>query len=403
MIYECCGGKYYKVYYEYAHKKHETTRSKWEKAVEYLQSEFDKIGIAHENLASQFPLSRSDRKYYHDLEQLITQSTSGGTLKDAVDFYLLHRKKDSFKPQKVVYCTQSFIDQKKTNNVSLSHIETIEKHYKRFNAAFGNRKIHEIETLEISEWLHSCRDPKTKKKWGSKTKTSVLGSLVSLSLYARDYLNAIPEGKGRTEFQKVHRPKPDERLEVEIYSPLELKTILDGAAKYDPDLIPIIVLGAFQGLRPSEAHGEGVNRKRLQWDAFNWEKSILSIRGQKVRSRRTRKLPIMEATVKWLKPFLNRKGNIWKYQEAHTKKLVSLRDKIGVKAVDNGWRHSYASYRIITLEDKLNILAKEMGNSPNEIIDSYKENVLKAESEAWFSVFPEEDYEETVKNSMALN
>ena len=41
-------------------------------------------------------------------------------------------------------------------------------------------------------------------------------------------------------------------------------------------------------------------------------------------------------------------------------------------------------------------MAEEMGNSPREIIRSYKRNVTDAEANAWFNLMPPEHYWETV-------
>src|SRR5437870_7259128 len=74
---------------------------------------------------------------------------------------------------------------------------------------FCNRAIAKLRNhsksgraLEICGWLVSRRDERTGKLWNAKTRTGALGSLVSLSLFARDTLKAIAD-IGKTEFQKV--------------------------------------------------------------------------------------------------------------------------------------------------------------------------------------------------------
>ena len=63
---------------------------------------------------------------------------------------------------------------------------------------------------------------------------------------------------------------------------------------------------------------------------------------------------------------------------------------------NTGYWHSCASYRIRHLKGNLDQLAEEMGNSPREIIKSYKRNVTDAEANAWFNVLPPRDYWERV-------
>jgi integrase len=199
-----------------------------------------------------------------------------------------------------------------------------------------------------------------------------------------------------SKLQKVRRPKPDVRDEVEIYTPHEMQRFLLTALETDIDLIPGLVLGGFQGLRPAEFHGEGVKRLPLRWDSLIWDDGIVYIKGQKIRSKPNREIPLHPVTEAWLRPFALCQGEIWKYREAYMKKLLRLRAKSGVKSIYDGLRHSYASYRIRHLKGNLDQLAEEMGNSPREIIKSYKRNVTDAEANAWFNVLPPSDYWERV-------
>ncbi len=186
--------------------------------------------------------------------------------------------------------------------------------------------------------------------------------------------------------------------------PLELQlVILQTALENDIDLIPALVMGGFCGLRPFEFHAEGVSRPPLQWEALNWNDLLLHVQGQKVRSKATRDIPLNAAAQAWLKPFSELKGPIWKHHSAHSKKMIALRDTAEVKSVYDGYRHSYASYRIRQLKGNLAELAAEMGNSPAEIVDSYKRNVTDAEAEAWFAQMPPENYAELLRAYLATS
>ena len=322
-------------YFTFAGKPMRNSFLSFESAVKYLQTEFVKLDTDRANSLALAPLDGNVRSY-HELEQLLRKDGSGASLREAVTFYLAHHKKKKFKPLTVSVCAASFIAHQKANNISPAQIKTLEKHFRRFEENFGTRKIHEIDALEITNWLHGCADKKTNKKWCAKTKTSNLGSLVSLSLFAKDILHAIPEMGGKTEFQLVKRPKPDAKGEVEIYAPEELNTLLKSAIENDVDMIPIIVLGALEGLRPAEAHGEGVKGEKLTWEAFAWNDDVLWLTRQKVRSIPSRNIPIQEATKKWLSPFRDLKGEIWQHKQAHSKKLIALRKKAGVRSIRDG-------------------------------------------------------------------
>lgn len=370
-------------------------------ALEYLEAEFSKLDDQRENSLALHPLNGNVR-LYSELEQLLREEGNGASLREAVAFYIAHHKTKHFKAKPASDCATSFVAAQRTNGVTDIQIKTLEKHFRRFNKTFGSRKIHDITTQEISDWLGTCLDEKTGAPWGIKTRKGVRGSLVSLSLYARDILKAIPD-TGKTEFQKIRPPKDEQREAVEIYTPTEFTKLLKTALELDVDLIPVLVLGGFCGLRPFEVHAEGLNRPPLQWEALNWNDLLLHVQGQKVRSKATRDIPLNAAAQAWLKPFSELTGPIWKHQSAHSKKMIALRDKAEVKSVYDGYRHSYASYRIRQLKGNLAELAAEMGNSPAEIVDSYKRNVTDAEAEAWFAQMPPENYAELLRAYLATS
>ena len=388
-------------YFIFAGEKKRNSFRTFEAAFEYLDREFSKLDTDRANSLSLHPLN-NDIRTYSELEGVLREQAPGATLRDAVTFYVAHHRNKKLEPQRVKDCAASFIKHQRANNISQSQVETLAKHFRRFEIKFGSRVIHEITTKEITEWLMSRIDEKTGQPWSAKTRTSNLGSLVSLSLYARDILNAIPD-IGKTQFQKVRRPKKEQPDEVEIYTVEEMEKLLLTALKTDLDLIPAFVLGGFQGLRPAEFHGEGTDRRPLSWESLNWADKKLHVTGQKVRSKATRDLKIHSVSQAWLAPFEGLIGEIWKHKEAYTKKMLALRERAKVQSIYDGFRHSFASYRIRQLDGDLNKLAEEMGNSPREIINSYKRNVTDEEAEKWFGLMPPVDYSGKVRAALKLN
>jgi integrase len=221
-----------------------------------------------------------------------------------------------------------------------------------------------------------------------------------MSLYAQKMLNAIPD-LGETEFQKVKNPKKDAKGEVEIYSPAEISKLLATAITHDIDLIPGLVFGCFEGLRPDEFHAENAKRKKLTWEAINWQDQRLHVMGQKVRSKATRDIPLHSVAEAWLTPFKALTGAIWGYTKAYDDKMRTLCAKAGLDRRYDAFRHSYASYRIRHLKGDLSQLANEMGNSPVELINSYKRNVTDKEADAWFAVMPPDDYCKAIRTVLA--
>lgn len=395
------GNGTYKTHFLFAGEPKQNTFKKFETAYAYLEGEFSSLDHRRSDALSLNPLN-SDVRTYSELEQLLRAEGNGATLREAVTFFLAHQHNRQFKPITFVESAEAFIDSQRANNISNIQIKTLQKHFRSFGENFGSRKIHEITALEVNKWLATRKSKKTHTAWSPKTRRSVRGSLVSLSLFAQNILRAIPD-QGKTEFQKVGNPKPDNRPAVEIYTPNEFRSLLVAAIEYSIDLIPGLVLGGFEGLRPYEFHGEGLKRGCLGWDALNWNDSLVHVVGQKIRSKATRDIPFHNAAKKWLQPFRHLTGPMWLYKKAYEDKMNSLRKRAGVQSIHDGYRHSYASYRIRKLGQDLPQLAAEMGNSPTEILNSYKRNVTDVLANTWFSeIEPPSNYDVRIEAALAL-
>jgi len=124
----------------------------------------------------------------------------------------------------------------------------------------------------------------------------------------------------------------------------------------------------------------------------------LHVEGQKVRGLSVRDLAIPKNALQWLRPFQKLTGAIWTRTKSYNRRVKKLiGGKAGIRVVYDGFRHSYASYRIRQLSNDLNKLAEEMGNSPREIINSYKRNVRDEDAAKWFSLSPSGDYKAKVQ------
>jgi hypothetical protein len=337
-IYKTANGRF-KTHFQFAGKPRQNTFATVEAAVDYLEDEFLRLDTAQDESQTLFPI-RAKAKEIFELEQLLAERSDGTSLRDAVRFFLDNSKIKRLQPKTFSECIEPFIQDRKTANATGIHIKTLQKHFRRFEKDFGCCRIHEITSLEITNWLGTRTDEGSGKLWSAKTKRSVRGSLVTLSLFAQEILKAIPEN-GKTEFQKVRTSKDGVKQPVEIYTPEQLGKLLATATDIKfADLIPVIAIGCFLGLRPFEIHGEGLERGPLKWEAFNWTDNQLHVIGQKIRSKATRDIPLNDAVKAWLEPFKGLQAGIWTHKANHEKKMGALRKKAGIKGIDDGYRHS---------------------------------------------------------------
>jgi hypothetical protein len=395
------GNGTFKTHFIFAHNTHQNTFSTFEKAKEHLNAEFDKLDTNPADTQSQFPLSR-DRRFYWELEQKLKHEADGASLHLAVDFFVTFHKKKSFKPLSVSDCVDKLLASALANGTTNLQIRTLKRHYRHFKDTFGSRKIHSIEAQEIADWLENSKSKKEGSKWSAKTKKNTRGSLVSLGSFATKVLKALPQTGEPTEFEKVPTPKVRFTTEVDIFTPEEMQKLLYSAVEHDIEFLPILILCGWIGLRPSEAHGEDVDRPKLSWESIDWEKKELHVLNQKVRSKRPRTVPIQNVVFQWLLPFKGQQGPIWRWKTAHDGRFTVLRTHAGVRPIQDGLRHSYCSYRVKQLGDLVPV-SVEMGNSPEEITRSYKRGVTDDQAKAWFTIKPPTGYSRTIKSKLPLS
>ena len=360
--------------------------------------------------AALFPL-RHERHVYTDIESLLSEQCDGATIRDAAAFYLKHHRRNSIQKKTVSECYRCFYDSLEGANKSLDHLRTIKKHIERFNECFGDRYIDEISTSEVHDYLYSRRNrphqkkgekpkdlnPATEELWSATTLNNNRGSLVSLANHARDVLCALE--REVTNFELVPKATEDNKGEVEIYSPQEMERMLSAAIDSDLEILPVVVLQGFEGLRPSEAHGERNKRPRLTWNEINRAAELVDLTHQKVRNLRSRHVPLFPNADAWLSPYINLSysGIIWTPIESYTARYEKLRERAGVRSVYDGLRHSYASYRVKITGDLKNT-ALEMGNSEKEIINHYRRVSSMTDATSWFSISPPADFIKKLHN-----
>ncbi len=406
----------YGTYFRFGGKPRRSSFSTLEGARTHLESEFVKLDTNQVNSLTLYP-TRHELRVYHELEERLRERSAKATLHDAVEYYLMNHEHQQLKPRSVKECVDEFVAAQEARNLSPGHIKSLKKHFRRFLVQFKG-DIHGICADPLLRWLNTTYP-------GAKTRKNVRGDLVTLFKYAQDILSAIPPGK--TAPEKIAPPVTDKKNEedVEIYLVGEFERLLLGAIEHDIALLPAMAIGGFAGLRPAEIHGEEARYEPIQWDAFKWDTSIptptrkegfdtegtLDVKNQKVRNIKTRHLPIYPALAKWMEPFKGLEGRIWRLGDSYNHRLRRLVAKLNKEAADtekplhvvfDGFRHSQASYRIRHLNNDLNLLAGEMGNSPEEIVHHYRKDVSDQEADRWFSLMPPPGYKARIAAALRL-
>src|SRR5262249_20616465 len=160
----------------------------------------------------------------------------------------------------------------------------------------------------------------------------------------------------------------------------ELRSLLEAANRHAPDVLPMLAIGAFAGLRDAEI-------KRLDWNEVDLARGHVEIKAAKSKSARRRILSIQPSLAAWLRPYGKMKGRL--APVGARKKLDRVRKEAGLaRWPKNGLRHSFASYRLAAIHDAPRV-ASELGHtSPQMLYSTYRELVLPEEAERYWKIAP---------------
>ncbi len=178
-----------------------------------------------------------------------------------------------------------------------------------------------------------------------------------------------------TEADEIER-KEVGSSEANIYTPAELKTLLENA---DARVLPALVIGAFTGLRSASV-------ARLRWENVKWAQSVIEIPAAIAKNGKRYLVPLLPCLAAWLAPYRERKGKVIA-DVRFEKNVRALFARVEIPRKHNGLRDSFISYRVA---DTMNLpqVAYEAGNSVEMIRSKYLEARTKGEAEQWFSVMP---------------
>lgn len=165
---------------------------------------------------------------------------------------------------------------------------------------------------------------------------------------------------------------------VDFYSVSEMRQILNAAG---PDVLPVIVLGGFCGLRSAEI-------ERLEWHDIDLQSGTVTVDADKSKCATRRVVPMPANARAWLLPYAGKTGRVWRGASWQMYRAVSETIKrAGIKPRPNGFRHSYASYRFALTNDAGKV-AGELGNSPQILHKHYRNLVRPDDGRAYFELMP---------------
>jgi integrase len=307
-----------------------------------------------------------------EMSDFITAKTKlgeyGETINDAVRHRLDYLERVRRSGITVAQLANEVVEAKRKDGRSLKYVYDLNSKLSRFCRDFGNRPIAAVTVEEIDKWLRDL-DYSPKSRVQYRANIGVLFSHAErLGMIDR---NPIP----RTAKPKLVDSPP------EIFTVDELRSLLEAASRGAPDVLPMLAIGAFAGVREAEI-------KRLDWSEVDLARGHIEIKAAKAKSARRRIVPIQLNLAGWLRPYAGRSGRV--VPTGARRKLDRVREQAGLaRWPQNGLRHSFASYRLAAIHDGPRVSAELGHTSPQMLYGTYRELVHPEEAERYWKIGPE--------------
>src|SRR5205823_4671092 len=294
----------------------------------------------------------------------------GHTINDAVDFFVDHLERVRRCKTTVTELAAEVIEAKRRDGRSDAYLSDLRKRLSRFCQDFGDRPIASVTIEETDNWLRDLPlSPKSRANYRAN-----VGVVFSYAKQRRMVdLNPI-------EF--TAKPKlPDNPPEV--FKVDELRALLEAAQRTEPDIVPMLAIGAFAGLREAEI-------RRLEWSEVRLDRQFIEVKSKKAKSARRRLVPIQPNLMEFLRPFSGQTGPV--VPDGARGKLDRVCETAGLtRWPNNGLRHSFASYRLGAMHDAPRTSSELGHTSPQMLFNTYREVVTPDEAARYWQIAPADE------------
>jgi integrase len=218
------------------------------------------------------------------------------------------------------------LDSVEKRGLSERHKSDLRLRLAKFETAFGTRNIASITTAEIDSWLH-------KLGVGPVAWMNYARSINSIFTAASKRMT-LP----RNPVKQLEKPKAATKAPA-ILTPSQCRVLLSSAP---PEIVPILVLQAFCGVRLAEA-------QRITWGniIMDGKNPYVELPSTVTKTNRRRNPPIPKNALAWLRPLRGLpKTSIEVTHDKYHSALQAAAAAAGVDWKPNILRHSFGTYRL---------------------------------------------------------
>src|SRR5215831_10431397 len=301
----------------------------------------------------------------------------GKTINDAVTFVVDHEERIRRCNVTIKQLAEELIEAKRCDGKAPRYLESLRGYLGRFCDQFGDRLVATVTPEELDTWLRDLPySPKSRLNYRQH-----IGVLFSYAKRRR-MIDSNP-------IEFTARPKLIDKA-PEIFTVDELRALLDATQRVEPEVVPMLAIGAFAGLRDSEI-------QQLEWSEVNQARGFIEVKAAKAKSARRRLVTIQPNLAEWLRPYAGLIGAVvpgadGQRRDAARGKLVRLRKAAGLTNwPKNGLRHSFCSYRLAATNNA-HLVASELGHTTSQLVyQHYREVVTPEDAERFWKIEPTAD------------
>lgn len=290
----------------------------------------------------------------------------GETINDAVAFSIDYLERVRRHGITVEQLATELVEAKRKDGRSEIYLRDLRNILAIFSRDFGSRAIAGITVEEMDNYLRDLPgSPKTRTNFRSN-----IGVLFSFARGRR----IIQENP----IEFTAKPKlPD--TPPQILTADETRALIE-AAQQAPDVLPLLAIGAFAGLRDAEI-------KRLDWSEVKFSAGLIEVTGAKAKSARRRLVAIQPNLAAWLRPYSEKTGRV--VPVGCRASIERVRKAAGLSEwPHNSLRHSFASYRLAATNNAP-LVASELGHaSPTMLFNTYRAIVTPDDAARYWEIAP---------------
>ena len=179
-----------------------------------------------------------------------------------------------------------------------------------------------------------------------------------------------------------------ESKEIQIFTPDQVRALLDAAISLERRLVPYLSVGFFAGIRPEEL-------VRMNWEDINQKEGHVKIRAEISKTKRRRIVEIQPVLDQWL-DWWKKSGGLMTGSlvpfspETLKRSRKSIANKAEVKWIQDGPRKCFASAHLATFEH-IDRTAIQLGHTRTTMLfQHYNQAMTKKDAAAYWAISPPE-------------